>query len=98
MVFEFKNYKGEIDQNLVYITEKYLYDAALRNVAIIISRNGFSHNAYKAAKGALTEHGKLIMDLKDSDLINMLRMKADAQDVSDYMLNKLEEYLMSISK
>lgn len=46
VVFEFKNYSKEIDQNLIYITEKYLFDAALRNVAIIISRKGFS----KAAK------------------------------------------------
>lgn len=35
VVFEFKNYAEEIDQNLIYITEKYLFDAALRNVAII---------------------------------------------------------------
>ncbi len=98
VVFEFKNYEDEIDQNLVYITEKYLYNAVLRNVAIVISRNGFSYNARKAAIGMLTECGKLIIDLKDEDIIIMLRMKADGQDASDYMLNKLEEYLMSISK
>ena len=40
----------------------------------------------------------MIIDLKDKDIITMLRMKADGQDASDYMLNKLEEYLMSISK
>lgn len=72
--------------------------AVLRNVAIIISRNGFSHNALKAATGILTENGKLIIDLNDNDIITMLRLKADKQDPSDYMLNKLEEYLMSISK
>ena len=98
MVFEFKNYKDEIDQNLIYITEKYLYNAVLRNVAIIISRKGFSNNAHKAAKGILTETGKLIIELKDDDIIAMLRMKADGQDASDYLLNRLEEYLISISK
>lgn len=51
VVFEFKNYEDKIDQNLIYITEKYLYNAALRNVAIIISRIGFSDNARKAATG-----------------------------------------------
>lgn len=98
VVFEFKNYKDEIDQNLIYITEKYLYNAVLRNVAIIISRKGFSNNAHKAAKGILTETGKLIIELKDDDIIAMLRMKADGQDASDYLLNLLEEYLISISK
>lgn len=98
VVFEFKNYEDKIEQNLIYITEKYLYNAVLRNVAIIISRNGFSHNASKAATGILTENGKLIIDLDDNDIIIMLRMKADRQEPSDYMLNKLEEYFMSISK
>lgn len=98
IVFEFKNYKDEIDQNLIYITEKYLYNAVLRNVAIIISRKGFSYNARKAATGILTENGKLIIEIKDDDLITMLRMKADGQDAADYLLNILEEYLISISK
>lgn len=98
VVFEFKNYEDEVDQNLIYITEKYLYNAVLRNVAIILSREGFSHNAHKAATGILTETGKLIIELKDDDIITMLRMKADGQDASDYLLNILEEYLISISK
>lgn len=98
IVFEFKNYEEEIDQNLIYITEKYLYKATLRNVAIIISRKGFSPNAHKAANGVLTENGKLIIDLSDQDIITMLRMKADKEDASDYLLDKLENWLMSISK
>lgn len=98
VVFEFKNYESKIDQNLIYITEKYLYNAVLRNVAIIVSRNGFSDNARKAATGILAEDGKLIIELKDIDIINMLRMKADGEDPSDYMLEILENYLMSISK
>ena len=98
IVFEFKNYKDEIDQNLIYITEKYLYNAVLRNVAIIISRKGFSYNARKAATGILTENGKLIIEMNDDDLITMLRMKADGLDAADYLLDILEEYLISISK
>lgn len=97
VVFEFKNYKEEIEQNLVYITGKYLYKAALRNVAIMISRKGFSYNAHKLAIGMLVSEEKLILDLNDDDIITMLRMKADEQDPSDYLLNKLEEFLMLIS-
>ena len=41
---------------------------------------------------------KLIIDLNDDDIITMLRMKADEQEPSDYLLNKLEDFLMSISK
>lgn len=96
VVFEFKNYSKEIDQNLIYITEKYLFDAALRNVAFIISRKGFSKAAKFAAEGCLKEHGKLILDVTEEDLIKMLEAKSD--EAADYLLVKLEEFLMGISK
>lgn len=96
VVFKFKNYSKEIDQNLIYITEKYLFDAALRNVAIIISRKGFSKTAKFAAEGCLKEHGKLIISVTDDDLISMLKLKSD--EAADYLLEKLEEFLMGISK
>lgn len=38
IVFEFKNYEKPITQREIYTTEKYLYEKALRKVAIIISR------------------------------------------------------------
>ena len=98
VVFEFKNYSKYLSQNNIYITEKYLFDAALRNVAIIISRNGFNKSAEKAALGCLKEHKKLFIDIKDSDLIEMLENKREGKDPSDYLLTKLERYLMSISK
>ena len=96
VVFEFKNYSEEVDQNLIYITEKYLFDAALRNVAIIISRKGFSDSAKFAAEGCLKEHGKLILSITDKDLIEMLKVRSD--EAADYLLKKLEEFLMGISK
>ena len=98
LVFEFKNYEDEISQNLIYTTEKYLYNASLRNVAIIISRKGFSNNAYRASVGTLTENNKLIMDLTDNDLINMIKMKVLGENIFDYMNNLLFDYLVSISK
>lgn len=96
VVFEFKNYAEKIDQNLIYITEKYLFDAALRNVAFIISRKGFSTAAKFAAEGCLKEHGKLILDITQGDLIKMLKSPTD--NPADYILTILEEFLMGISK
>ncbi len=96
VVFEFKNYSKEIDQNLIYITEKYLFDAALRNVAFIISRKGFSRSAKFAAEGCLKEHGKLILDVTEEALVKMLEATSD--EAADLLLVKLEEFLMGISK
>jgi hypothetical protein len=98
VVFEYKNYSTFLPQNLIYTTEKYLFDAALRNVAIIVSRKGFSKNARIAALGCLKETGKLIIDLTDEDLILMLHKKIDGEESSDYLLWKLENLLMTVSK
>lgn len=98
VVFESKNYSEKIEQNLIYVTEKYLYDSALRNVAFIISRKGFDDNAQKAAIGILREHNKLIIDITDMDLINMINDKNEGKEPTDYLFNKVEAFLMGISK
>ena len=98
VVFEYKNYSECISQNLIYITEKYLFPVALRNVAFIISRKGFDQNAEKAALGCLRESGKLIVSLNDDDLITMLSMKEKGEEPSDFLLDKVECMLMSVSK
>lgn len=98
VVFEYKNYSDYIPQNLIYLTEKYLFPIALRNVAFIISRKGFDPNAEKAALGCLRESGKLIISLDDNDLLKMLTMKSNGEEPSDYLLDKVEQFLMSVSK
>lgn len=98
VVFEYKNYSDYISQNLIYITEKYLFPVALRNVAFIISRKGFDLNAQKATFGCLKESAKLIISLDDNDLIKMIYMKENGEEPSDYLLDKVEQILMSVSK
>lgn len=98
VVFEYKNYREPISQNLIYITEKYLFPVALRNVAFIISRKGFDLNAQKAALGCLRESGKLIISIDEEDLIKMVSLKEKGEEPSDYLLDKVEDLLMLVSK
>lgn len=97
VVFECKNYSHKIEQNLIYVTDKYLFNPILRNVAFIISRKGFSDNAQKAALGILKEQGKLILDLTDLDLEIMIKAKSEGKEPSDFLLDKVEKLLMSVS-
>lgn len=98
LIFEFKNYEGKISQREIYTTEKYLYKKALRNVAIIIARNGYDDNAVWAAKGSLRESGKLILLLTVGDLKKMLYLMSEQQDPSELLLNKIDEMLIDLEK
>jgi len=98
VIFEFKNYADPIDQGQIYTTEKYLFATALRNVAIIVARNGADENAQWAAKGALKEHGKLILIVSLAEVCEMLRKKDQGDDPSDYLLTKLDDFLTRLER
>lgn len=98
VVFEFKNYTSQISQGQIYSTEKYLYKTALRSVSFIIARNDANKNAYKAASGALKEHGKLIIILTLNDLCEMLDMKDDGNDPAEILRNKIDEILIKMTR
>ena len=98
IIFEFKNYSKKITQLEVYKTERYLYSKALRSVAIIIAPNGYQRNAMWAAKGCLREKGKLILLFTKEDLIQMIRLKKEENDPSEYLLQKLDDLLFDLEK
>lgn len=98
LLLEFKNYCDPIGQNQIYTTERYLYNKALRSVAIIIAKNGASRKAEIAAKGALKEHGKLILIISDDDLCRMLSLKANGDNPNDYLSDLLDKWLVSLSR
>lgn len=98
VLFEFKNYKDPIPPSQIYTTERYLFPKALRGTAIVVARNGAHANAINASKGALREHGKLILILDSADLIEMIHLKDNGDLPSDYLSNKLDDHLISLSR
>lgn len=99
IVFEFKNYTEQITQKEIYTTEKYLYEKALRRVAILISRNGADEHAKKAARGCLRESGKLILCLSDADLQELLLIKEKGEvSTAEYLSDMLDEMLLCLEK
>ena len=55
-------------------------------------------NAQKAALGCLRESGKLIISIDEEDLIKMVSLKEKGEEPSDYLLDKVEDLLMLVSK
>ncbi|GAA4907572.1 restriction endonuclease [Mucilaginibacter defluvii] len=98
VLFEFKNYADPIGQDQIYTTERYLYVRGLRAVGFIIARNGGSERAKSAAKGALREHGKLMLILDNHDLCEMVKLKASGGLPNDYLSVKLDDFLITLSR
>ncbi len=99
IVFEFKNYTKKITPMQILTTEKYLFENALRKVAIIISRKGPSSEALKMRDGAMRDSGKMILTLKDDDLVNMMEdMVSGTRSPSDYLYNLVDDMLLKLSR
>lgn len=50
-------------------------------------------------KGSLRENGKLMLLLTNNDLLNMMKRKIDdKEDPSEYLLNILDETLLTLEK
>lgn len=99
IVFEFKNYSEKITQKEIYTTEKYLYEKALRKVAVIISRAGADEHAQQAAKGSLREYGKLIICLSDNSLLEMIDIKEHGErEPAEFLEAILDDLLVHLEK
>jgi hypothetical protein len=98
VLFEFKNYSKPITQDQIFTTERYLYLRGLRSVGFIVARNGGSKKAVAASKGALRENGKLLMILDNTDLKIMLDMKDAGLSASDHLSDKLDDFLITLSR
>jgi hypothetical protein len=98
VIFEFKNHTQKITQGQIYTTEKYLFQTALRSTAFIISRVSADDNALAAARGALREHGKLIVNLTIDHLCKMLELKDSAGDPSSILVNIVDQMLIKLER
>lgn len=99
IVFEFKNNEKPITQKEIYTTEKYLYEKALRKVAVIVAREGMDEHAEQAARGCLRESGKLILCLSAKDLLRMADLKERGdQEPVDVLGSKLDDLLLDLEK
>jgi hypothetical protein len=98
VVFEFKNYSAPIGQDQIFTTEKYLFPAALRAIAIIVARNGADEGARAAAKGALRESGKLILIISLDELMSMLEGIDEGEDPHNLLFQRLDTMLTDLGR
>ncbi|MBU1352116.1 MAG: restriction endonuclease [Gammaproteobacteria bacterium] len=98
VIFEFKNYTDEITQSEIISTERYLYPKALRKVAILISPKGCTVSAANVVQGAMREHGKLMLSLKVSNIVEWLKGKDEGSDPNTYLFAHIDDFLMRLGR
>lgn len=98
VLFEFKNYLGNIKQGQILTTEKYLLSQALRNVAIILTRKGADKGAKTMIAGAMRDVGKLMIVLDDDQVCEMLHAKQRGDDPTDMLFSLTDDFLMSLNR
>ncbi|RVT93087.1 hypothetical protein [Sphingomonas crocodyli] len=98
ILFECKNYEGQISADQVYSTEGYLFVGALRTVCLLISRLPAKDSAIRAAQGAMRESGKLILLLSNEDLIQMLELRSQAGAAENYLDKKIWDFVISLPR
>lgn len=98
IVFEAKNYRDKIQQGQVLTTEKYLFNTALRSVALIVARTGVSDQAIKAAHGSLREQGKLIMIIDMEDLCKLLEEFDKGIPPENTLYSIMDNMLMNVGR
>lgn len=98
VVFDAKNSAHPIAQQDVQITEKCLIRKGLRNVAIIIAREGSSPSAHNQASAVLREHGTLILIVSREELGSMLERSDRGDPPENVLFDKLDAMLMALSR
>lgn len=98
ILFEFKNYTDAIGQSEIITTERYLFEMALRKVAFVVTRVDASESANQVRRGAMREHGKLIIVLTDADLEKMLEMKQSNSDPTDHLFELVDTFLLTLTR
>lgn len=98
VLFEFKNYDGQIKQGQILTTEKYLLPLAFRRLGIILSRKGADKLATLTIAGAMRESGKMMLILDDDKVCELIHAKGRGDDPSDLLFQFSDEFLMSLNR
>jgi hypothetical protein len=98
VLFEFENYSDKLEPGTIYTTERYLLEHGKRTVGFLISRAGVTKNTRTAIQGAMRENGKLIIPLDDEDLCHLLHKRASAGDVTPYIYELVDEFLIKLPR
>jgi len=97
VVAEFKNYKDPIGQKQVESIAQYFWNKAHRMFGLLVSRKGADDSAIALRRRSWVDGDKLIVLLKDEDLIDMAQLWEEEQDPFQIIDAQLEDFFRRLT-
>jgi hypothetical protein len=96
IVIDTKNYTEEVGKSEVLQIANYLKPYGAGLLAIIVCRVGANSAASHTIREQWTQHNKMIIILRDEDLLQMLTHKAFGGDPVEMIMQKIEDFRLSM--
>ena len=96
VVVDSKNHKSQVKKNSVLQVANYLKEAGSGLFALVCSRNGFDRSAAHCQREQWLLHRKLILDLEDDDILQMLINKREGGQPEAVIQQKIEDFRLAL--
>ena len=97
IIVECKNYTEPLKENQTIISSKYLDRKKLTRLSLMVTRKGLHQGGIKAQENQWIRDDKMIICLRDEDLIKMLELKENNDEPWKVIDNLIRQFLSSLS-
>jgi hypothetical protein len=97
IIVECKNYTEPLKENQTIISSKYLDRKKLTRLGLMVTRRGLHQGGIKAQENQWIRDDKMIICLRDEDLIKMLELKENNDEPWKVIDNLIRQFLSSLS-
>jgi hypothetical protein len=96
VIFDPKNYTAKVGKSEVLQIANYLKSHGAGSFAIIVCRIGANSSAWHTIREQWTQNRKMIIVLQDEDVLQMLTNKAFGGDPVEMIMQKIEDFRLSM--
>lgn len=96
ILLECKNLNSPISVNEIDDALKYLHEKGIGLFGILISRTATNRNAKAQQVSKWKDESKLVVDLQDNDLLEMIELYRNLEDPTEVIQNKIDEFMLRV--
>lgn len=96
ILLECKNLNSPISVDEIDDALKYLHEKGIGLFGILISRTATDRNAKAQQVSKWKDESKLVVDLQDNDLLEMIELYRNLEDPTEVIQNKIDEFMLRV--